>query len=161
MLIDAVALLAAQRPDARVLVVGGEPAQVDQAKARAGSRRGGGDDVYGTAARERDPRLCAGGGSVGLAAGSRHEYAAENLFVPAIGKPIVATNLLTHTQVLTPEIARLVDPKPGPFAAAMLELMDRQGERLLVGGGEQLWRNRSSGVSLIFGARRWPTNGLG
>ena len=28
------------------------------------------------------------------------------------GKPIVATNLLTHTQVLTPEIARLVDPTP-------------------------------------------------
>ena len=43
------------------------------------------------------------------------------------GKPIVATNLLTHTQVLTPEIARLVDPKPEPFAAAMLELIDRPG----------------------------------
>ena len=40
------------------------------------------------------------------------------------GKPIVATNLLTHTQVLTPEIAKLVDPKPEPFAAAMLELID-------------------------------------
>ena len=33
------------------------------------------------------------------------------------GKPIVATNLLTHTQVLTPEIARLVEPQPEPFAA--------------------------------------------
>ena len=45
------------------------------------------------------------------------------------GKPIVATNLLTHTQVLTPEIAKLVDPKPEPFAAAMIELIDRAEER--------------------------------
>ncbi len=52
------------------------------------------------------------------------------------GKPIVATNLLTHTQVLTPEIAMLVDPKPEPFAAAMLELIERADERAAsVGGG--------------------------
>ena len=38
------------------------------------------------------------------------------------GKPIVATDLLTHTQVLTPEIALLVAPEPEPFAAAMLAL---------------------------------------
>jgi glycosyltransferase involved in cell wall biosynthesis len=46
------------------------------------------------------------------------------------GKPIVATNLLTHTQVLTPQIAKLVDPKPEPFAAAMLALIDSATERL-------------------------------
>jgi len=45
------------------------------------------------------------------------------------GKPIVATNLLTHTQVLTPEIAKLVDPKPEPFAAAVIDLIDHPQER--------------------------------
>ena len=40
------------------------------------------------------------------------------------GKPIVATNLLTHTQVLTPEIAVLVEPTPERFAAAILELIE-------------------------------------
>jgi glycosyltransferase involved in cell wall biosynthesis len=45
------------------------------------------------------------------------------------GKPIVATNLLTHTQVLTPDISRLVEPAPAPFAAAILELIDRPDER--------------------------------
>ena len=45
------------------------------------------------------------------------------------GKPIVATNLLTHTQVLTPSIAKLVDPKPEPFAAAVIELIGRADER--------------------------------
>jgi glycosyltransferase involved in cell wall biosynthesis len=45
------------------------------------------------------------------------------------GKPIVATNLLTHTQVLTPDISRLVEPAPAPFAAAILELIDHPDER--------------------------------
>jgi glycosyltransferase involved in cell wall biosynthesis len=45
------------------------------------------------------------------------------------GKPIVATNLLTHTQVLTPEIAVLVDPAAGPFAAAILELLENPERR--------------------------------
>ena len=32
------------------------------------------------------------------------------------GKPIVATDLLTHTQVLDREVAILVRPEPGAFA---------------------------------------------
>ena len=48
------------------------------------------------------------------------------------GRPIVATNLLTHTQVLTPQIALLVDPKPEPFAAAILELVDNPDRRMLL-----------------------------
>ena len=130
MLIDAVSILAKRRPDARVLVVGGEPAQVDQAKARAQS---------------------AGAASIMVFTGQQpakeipgYVQAADLLVSPRIrgtntplkiysylrsGKPIVATNLLTHTQVLTPDIARLVDPRPEPFAAAMLELIERPDER--------------------------------
>jgi glycosyltransferase involved in cell wall biosynthesis len=37
------------------------------------------------------------------------------------GRPIVATNLRTHTQVLSPEVAWLADPTPAALAAAMLE----------------------------------------
>ena len=40
------------------------------------------------------------------------------------GTPIVATNLLTHTQVLSPEVARLVPPEAALFAAALAELLD-------------------------------------
>jgi glycosyltransferase involved in cell wall biosynthesis len=45
------------------------------------------------------------------------------------GKPIVATNLLTHTQVLTPEIACLVDPNAEQLAGAMVRLIDQPAER--------------------------------
>jgi glycosyltransferase involved in cell wall biosynthesis len=40
------------------------------------------------------------------------------------GKPILATNLLTHTQVLTPDIAVLVEPGPEAFAEALAALLD-------------------------------------
>jgi glycosyltransferase involved in cell wall biosynthesis len=45
------------------------------------------------------------------------------------GKPIVATNLLTHTQVLSAEIATLVEPRPEPFAEAVLTLLDQPEQR--------------------------------
>ena len=48
------------------------------------------------------------------------------------GKPIVATNLLTHTQVLTPDIAKLVEPKPGPFAAAGTDPAHYMDAKLMV-----------------------------
>jgi glycosyltransferase involved in cell wall biosynthesis len=130
MLIDAAAIVAARRPDARVLVVGGEPAQVEAAADRA---------------------RAAGAGAIMIFTGQQPAkdipgfvQAADLLVSPRIrgtntplkiysylrsGKPIVATNLLTHTQVLTPEIAKLVDPRPEPFADAVLQLIDRPDER--------------------------------
>jgi glycosyltransferase involved in cell wall biosynthesis len=130
MLIDAVAILARRRPEARVLVVGGEPAQVEQAKARAAASGAAAAMVFtGQQPAKEIPGFV---------------QAADLLVSPRIrgtntplkiysylrsGKAIVATNLLTHTQVLTPEIARLVDPQPEPFAAAMLELIEQPAER--------------------------------
>ena len=130
MLIDAAAIVATRRPDARVLVVGGEPAQVEAAAARA---------------------RAAGAGAIMLFTGQQPAndipgfvQAADLLVSPRIrgtntplkiysylrsGKPIVATNLLTHTQVLTPAIAKLVDPRPEALAEAVLQLIDRPDER--------------------------------
>lgn len=47
-------------------------------------------------------------------------------------RPIVATDLPTHTQVLTPDIAVLVPPDASPFAAALGRLIDRPGERAAI-----------------------------
>jgi glycosyltransferase involved in cell wall biosynthesis len=38
------------------------------------------------------------------------------------GKPVLATDLPTHTQALTPDVALLAPPEPAPFAQAMLKL---------------------------------------
>jgi glycerol-3-phosphate dehydrogenase len=39
-------------------------------------------------------------------------------------KPVLATNLFTHTQVLTPDVAVLADPKPAAFAEGFRLLSD-------------------------------------
>src|SRR5262249_11402654 len=41
------------------------------------------------------------------------------------GRPIVATRLLTHTQVLSDETAVLTGATPGEFAAGILDVLDR------------------------------------
>jgi glycosyltransferase involved in cell wall biosynthesis len=45
------------------------------------------------------------------------------------GKPIVATNLLTHTQVLSPTVARLVPVEAKALAEALIDLVNRPEER--------------------------------
>ena len=130
MLIESAAIVAKSRPDARVLVVGGEPAQVESARARAQAAGAAAVMVFtGQQPAKEIPGFV---------------QAADLLVSPRIrgtntplkiysylrsGKPIVATNLLTHTQVLTPQIAMLADAKPEPFAAAMIALIDRDDER--------------------------------
>jgi glycosyltransferase involved in cell wall biosynthesis len=49
------------------------------------------------------------------------------------GKPIVATNLLTHTQVLSAEVARLVEADPDALARAIGALIDAPDERRRLG----------------------------
>ncbi|MCC7242211.1 MAG: glycosyltransferase, partial [Acidobacteria bacterium] len=45
------------------------------------------------------------------------------------GRPILATNLLTHTQVLTSDIAVLVPPEPHAVAEALAALIDDPSAR--------------------------------
>jgi glycosyltransferase involved in cell wall biosynthesis len=48
------------------------------------------------------------------------------------GKPIVATNLVTHTQVLNPEIAVLSEPNPESFASGILQALNGPDVRTMV-----------------------------
>jgi glycosyltransferase involved in cell wall biosynthesis len=130
LLIDAIAIVAKRRPDARVLVVGGEPAQVDAARARAAAAGAAPIIIFtGQQPAKEIPGFV---------------QAADLLVSPRIrgtntplkiysylrsGRPIVATNLLTHTQVLTAEIAKLADPSAEAFASAILELIERPETR--------------------------------
>lgn len=49
------------------------------------------------------------------------------------GKAVLATRLLTHTQVLNDSVAMLAEPFPKPFAEAMLRLIRDEGARRELG----------------------------
>jgi glycosyltransferase involved in cell wall biosynthesis len=115
---DAAARLAATHPQARVVVVGGEPEQVVAAR-EAASRAGARMVFVGQRPPHEIPHFI---------------EASDVLVSPRItgtntplkiysylrsGRPIVATDLLTHTQVLGPDTALLVPPEAGPFAEAV------------------------------------------
>jgi glycosyltransferase involved in cell wall biosynthesis len=128
LLFGAAARLRATHPAARVLVVGGRPDQVAAARARA--EQVGAPAIF---TGQRPP----------------HEIpyfveACDVLVSPRIsgtntplkiysylrsGRPIVATDLLTHTQVLTPESAVLVEPTAEALGAALARLVDDPLER--------------------------------
>ncbi|MEO8326034.1 MAG: glycosyltransferase family 4 protein [Nitrospirota bacterium] len=51
----------------------------------------------------------------------------------ASGKAVLATNLVTHTQVIDSQVAVLADPKPEPFAEGMLQLINDEDLRSSLG----------------------------
>ena len=61
------------------------------------------------------------------------------------GKPIVATNTFSHTQVLTEEAAVLVDVEPGALGRGILSVLeDRHLAERLAAGARQLFDSRYS-----------------
>jgi glycosyltransferase involved in cell wall biosynthesis len=59
------------------------------------------------------------------------------------GRPVVATDLPTHTQILDSDVAILAEPIPEAFAGGMLRLIDDKDLRLKLGAAaKQLVRER-------------------
>ncbi|MEM8737028.1 MAG: glycosyltransferase family 4 protein [Planctomycetota bacterium] len=58
------------------------------------------------------------------------------------GKPVVATRLLTHTQVMNDDVSVLVEPTPEAMAAGMLDLVRSAERRAAVGGAGRAYVER-------------------
>ena len=130
LLIEATALLAQTHPHARVLVVGGEPAQVEHARRKADETGASGIMIFTGQQPARD--IPAFVQACDLLVSPRIRGTNTPLKIYSYlrsGKPIVATDLLTHTQVLSAEVARLVAVDAKAFASAITELIDRPQER--------------------------------
>ena len=128
LLTDAAACLARSCPAGRILVVGGEPEQVARARHRADSI--GSPMVF---VGQRPPEEIPG-----------FIEACDILVSPRVsgtntplkiysylrsGRPIVATDLRTHTQVLTSDTALLVPPDPDSLAAGLFALIQSPEKR--------------------------------
>lgn len=133
-----------QVPDARLVLLGGNPRQVAAARQLAES--------VGSAAEF--------GGQVAKSVVSKWTAAADVLLSPRIhgtntplkiyeqlasGKPLIATRIWSHTQVLTEEVCILVDVSPESIAAGMLQaLRDRDSAMLRAGRARALYEREYS-----------------
>lgn len=127
LLFEAAARVRATHPDARVLVAGGDAAQVTGAQRRTAAD--GAVVFAGRRPPEEIPRFVA---ACDILASPRVAGTNTPLKIYSYlrsGRPIVATDLRTHTQVLDRETAALAEPEPEAFAAAIRRLIDRPDER--------------------------------
>jgi glycosyltransferase involved in cell wall biosynthesis len=130
LLIAASAKLATTHPHARVLVVGGEPAQVEAARLAAAAA--GAERVMIFTGQQPARDIPSFVHACDLLVSPRIRGTNTPLKIYSYlrsGKPIIATDLLTHTQVLSPDVARLVAVDADAFASAMADLIDRPEER--------------------------------
>jgi glycosyltransferase involved in cell wall biosynthesis len=122
MLLEAAGLLARTHPNAQFLVVGGRPEQVDAAR-EAAARTGARAIFTGYQPAREIPAYIE---AADILASPRITGTNTPLKIYSYlraGKPIVATDLLTHTQVLDRETSLLVAAEPRAFAEALTRLI--------------------------------------
>ncbi len=125
LLYAAMAIVRARRPDARLVMVGGKPAQVAKASQQV-SAQGIGDVVLFTGQRPAE-EIPAYLDAATMLASPRSTGTNTPLKIYQYlrsGRPIVATNLRTHTQVLSHETAVLVEATPQSMADGILRVLD-------------------------------------
>lgn len=129
MLIDAIPALLERYPDAAVVAVGGEPEQIRCLRRRAEALGVG--DALCTPGPQPVERMAAFMGWAEVLVSPRREGENTPLKVYTYmlsGRPIVATNLVTHTQVLDERTAILTEPTPQGLARGLIRALDHPGE---------------------------------
>ena len=121
LLFAAMARVIADRPDARLLLAGGKPDQVAKARAQAAAAGIGEAAVFAgeRPASEIPAYLLACDALVSPRSRGTNTPLKIYQYLRS-GRPIVATRLLTHTQVLNDDVAILTTATPDGFAAGIL-----------------------------------------
>jgi len=144
LLYDAMRVVRTARPDARLLVVGGHADQVHQARTRV-EQAGIADVTVFTGERpaEEIPALL-DAADVLASPRSRGKNTPLKIYqYLRAGRPIVATNLLTHTQVLDDTIACLTDATPDAYGGGLLRVVtDRPYGEALATAAARVARDR-------------------
>ena len=123
--LEAMPQVLAAHPDAVALLVGGSPAQVEAAEARAAALGiAGAVRFTGTVHPSHIPALTYLSTLI-VSPRSRGTNTPLKIYnYMRTGKPLVATDRLTHTQTLSAETACLVAAEPTAFAAGIVRVLD-------------------------------------
>jgi glycosyltransferase involved in cell wall biosynthesis len=134
LLFAAMAALKQRRPDARLLLAGGKPDQVRRAQEQA--RAVGIDNMTIFAGEQPASDIPAYLGAADVLVSPRSRGTNTPLKIYQYlrsGRPIVATRLLTHTQVLSDDTAILTGASPDEFAAGILLALNDPGNAAAIG----------------------------
>jgi glycosyltransferase involved in cell wall biosynthesis len=161
LLMEAAAIAGRTHPTLQVLVAGGEPRQVQAATEKA--RALGAPMVF--AGQQPAHEIPAFIDACDILVSPRIAGTNTPLKIYSYlqsGRPILATNLRTHTQVLDDTVARLVTPEPGALAEGLAELLgDPDRRRQLATAAADLARRRYGRQGYLDRtaaayARLWP-----
>ena len=112
------------RPDARLVLVGGDADQVEMARARVRSLGLEHAVIFaGQRPAEEIPAYLDGATMLVSPRSTGTNTPLKIYQYLRSGRPIVATRLRTHTQVLSDETAFLAEPSPRAFARAILDVL--------------------------------------
>ena len=134
LLLDAMAIVARARPDARLVLAGGKPDQIERERARA--RAAGIEAVTMFAGERPAPEIPAYllAADVLVSPRSRGTNTPLKIYqYLRAGKPIVATRLLTHTQVLSDDTAILTGSTPQEFADGIVAALTDSARAATIG----------------------------
>ena len=124
LLFAAAKIVRAQRSDARFVLAGGKPDQIARAKGQAASI-GAGDLIFaGEQPSDAIPSYLDAADVLVSPRSSGTNTPLKIYQYLRSGRPIVATRLLTHTQVLSDEVAILTEPTAESFARGILHAID-------------------------------------
>jgi glycosyltransferase involved in cell wall biosynthesis len=125
LLFEAMTLVRAARPDARLLLAGGQPDQVEKARALAMAAQIGDVTVFAGERPSAEIPAYLRAADVLVSPRSRGTNTPLKIYqYLRSGKPIVATRLLTHTQVLSDRTAILTGASPREFAEGILSALE-------------------------------------
>ena len=134
LLFAAMAALKERRPDARLLLAGGKPDQVRRAQEQARAAGIAGITLFAGEQPAADIPAYLGAADVLVSPRSRGTNTPLKIYqYLRSGRPIVATRLLTHTQVLSDDTAILTGASPDEFAAGILLALDDPGNAAAIG----------------------------
>jgi glycosyltransferase involved in cell wall biosynthesis len=133
LLFAAAARVARERSDARFLLAGGRPEQVAHARVQARDAGVDGVTIFAGERPAEDIPLFLDAADVLVSPRSTGTNTPLKIYqYLRAGRPIVATRLLTHTQVLSDEVSVLTAPTPDGLASGILAaLTDPAGARAL------------------------------
>ena len=136
----------ATRPETRLVLAGGRPDQVEAARRQAAAAGIGAATVFAGQRPAEDIPAFLDAADVLVSPRSLGTNTPLKIYqYLRSGRPIVATRLLTHTQVLDDEVAILTEPTPAAFGAGMLAaIVDPERGRAVGARARQLAETKYS-----------------